>query len=183
MNGKIGKDRERKRMKHLLRGRRGVILRMSLVIMLVLFGMMDIVGAVTTDNHQVTVQVNAINELAISPKNNITLTISTATAGSEPDPVTDETCGLLWTTNETGKKITVETDLNQQDFTLKVVATSVTGGIAASEVNFSVVGTTATDFVTSISETVGSCTLKYTASATAAQGTGSDVHTITYTIL
>ncbi len=134
--------------------------------------------AADNDNHQVTVTVNAINEAAIAG-GNITLTISTATAGSDPDDATDATCTLAWTTNEASKKITVVTSEAAPTFTLKVVATGVTGGTAAAEVT---VSTTATDFVTGVATTTGGCTLGYTASATAAEGTGSDVHTITYTI-
>ena len=135
--------------------------------------------AANTASHTVTVTVAAINELAISG-GNITLTINSATAGSDPDDATDSTtCDLAWTTNEASKKITAETDLAAPTFTLKVTATSVSGGTAASEVTLS---TTPADFVTGIATTVGSCDLSYVASATAAQGTGSDVHTVLYTL-
>lgn len=135
--------------------------------------------AANNDSHQVLVQVSAINELAISGAN-LTLTIDSATAGSEPDDATDSTTtDLLWTTNQASKKITVATSLASQNFTLKVVAQNVSGGTAASEVTLS---TTAQDFTTAIATTTGSCDLAYTARATAAQGTGSDVHTVTYTL-
>ena len=129
-------------------------------------------------SHTVTVQVNAINELALTG-GNITLTISTATAGQQPDPATNSTCTLAWTANQANRKITVATSLLTQNFTLKALAQSVTGGTAAPEVTLS---NTAADFVTGVSRTTGGCTLRYTASATAAQGTGSDVHTVTYTL-
>ena len=135
--------------------------------------------AANNDNHQVTVQVSAINELAITGAN-LTLTINNATAGSEPDDATDSTtCDLLWTTNQASKKITVATSLASPNFTLKVVAQNVSGGSAASEVTLS---TTAQDLVTAIATTIGDCDLAYTVSATAADGTGSDIHTVTYTI-
>lgn len=135
--------------------------------------------AASSDSHTVTVTVSAVNELAISG-GGVTLTVSTATAGSDLDDATDSTtCDLLWTTNETSKKITVATDLAAPDFTLKVLADNVSGGTAAPEVTLS---TTAVDFVTGVSQSSGSCDLSYTASATAAQGTGSDSHTVTYTI-
>jgi hypothetical protein len=144
-----------------------------------LLGLIGLAMAGYTDNHTVTVQVQAINEAAISG-GNLTLTINTATAGQEPDDAVDNTmCDLAWTTNEASKKITVETDLAAPNFTLKVVAQNVTGGTAASEVTLS---TTADDFVTGVATTTGGCDLQYTASATAAQGTGSDVHTVTYTL-
>jgi hypothetical protein len=129
--------------------------------------------------HAVTVQVTAINELAVNG-GNVTLTIDSATAGSEPDAVADATtCDLLWTTNEATRKITVETDLAAPNFALFVIAQNVSGGTAAPQVT---VSTTAGDLVTGISETVGWCDLAFAAYATAAQGTGSDVHTIVYTI-
>jgi len=134
-----------------------------------------------TDNHTVTVQVLAINEAAITG-GDLTLTINTATAGQEPDDAVDNTtCDLAWTTNEATKKITVETNLAAPTFTLKVLAQNVTGGgAAAPEVTLSTTG--ANDFVTGVGQTAGGCDLQYTASATAAQGTGSDVHTVTYTL-
>jgi hypothetical protein len=133
----------------------------------------------SSDGHTVTVQVNAVNELAVSG-GNITLTVNSATPGSDLDDATDSTtCDLAWTTNQASKKITAETNLAAPNFTLKVVAQNVSGGTAAPEVTLS---TTAQDFVTGASQSSGSCDLAYTASATAAQGTGSDVHTITYTI-
>jgi predicted secreted protein len=136
--------------------------------------------AATTDNHQVTLTVSAINEVAISG-GNLSLTINSTTAGSDPDDAVDNTtCDLNWTTNEASKKITVATSLASQNFTLKVLAQNVTGGTAASEVTLS---TTAADIVTGISTTKGTCDLQYTGSATAAQGTGTDTHTtVTYTL-
>lgn len=134
--------------------------------------------AADNDNHQVTVTVSAINELAITG-GDITLTINTATAGSEPTDDTDVTTSVAWTTNEASKKITVATDLAAPTFTLTVNATAVTGGTSEGAITLS---TTPTDYVTGISTTVGGCTSTYTASATAAQGAGSDVHVVTFTL-
>jgi len=136
-------------------------------------------SAATTDNHTVTVTVNAINEIAIVG-GNISMTINTATAGDDPNNDVDATTGLLWTSNETGKKATIQTDLAAPSFTLKAVATGVSGGSAASEVTLT---TTAQDFITGIATTTGSGTIQYTSVATSAQGTGSDIHTITITIV
>jgi hypothetical protein len=146
----------------------------------VVLGLIGLAMAANTDNHTVTVTVEAINEAAITG-GDLTLTINTATAGQEPDDAVDNTtCDLDWTTNEATKKITVETNLAAPTFTLKVLAQNVTGGTAEAEVTLSTTG--ANDFVTAISTTTGGCDLQYTASATAAQGTGSDVHTVTYTL-
>jgi len=135
----------------------------------------------TTDNHGVTVTVGAINELAVLG-GNITITIDTATAGSDPNSEADsDTCDLAWTTNESSKKITVASTLSlaAQKFTLKAVAQSVSGGTAASEVTLSDVDTI---FVSGVAATIGSCDISYTATALASEGTGSDVHTVTYTL-
>lgn len=85
-------------------------------------------------------------------------------------------------------KITVASVCPGQRFTLQVVATNVTKGVAQPAVTL-VSGNPATDFIRDIPKTGaknGSCTLQYTASATFAQGNstelGNDVHTITYTI-
>ncbi|PKP61334.1 hypothetical protein CVT91_03415 [Candidatus Atribacteria bacterium HGW-Atribacteria-1] len=154
-----------------------------LVTLGLIFGLVGTAMAGNTDSHSVTVQVDAINEINVaggdSPAPAIILIISTAIAGSEPTEVTDTSCTLLWTTNQASKKITVVTNQASPTFTLKVLATGVTGGTAAAEVTLS---TTAADFVTAVATTTGICTLQYTASATAAQGEGSDAHIITYTI-
>jgi hypothetical protein len=142
-------------------------------------GLSGVAMGAATDNHDVTVQVQAINEVAVSG-GNITLTINSATAGQEPDDAVDNTtCDLAWTTNENSKKITVATNQGSPTYTLKVVAQNVSGGTAAPEVTLS---TTAEDFVTGVATTIGNCDLQYTASATAAQGTGSDAHQVTYTL-
>jgi hypothetical protein len=132
-----------------------------------------------TATQSVTVTVSSIDEVAVTG-GAVTLTINSATAGSEPDAASDSTTGLAWTTNDAGQKITVETDLASPTFTLQVLATGVTGGSAALE---QTVSHTAADFITGMSAQTGGCTLQYDASASAAQGTGSDGHTITFTML
>lgn len=131
-----------------------------------------------SDSHTVTVQVDAINEIAVA--GDVTLTIDSAVAGSEPIAATDSTATLAWTTNEVSRKITVATDLATPVYALTVDATGVAGGTTAGVVTLS---TTAQDFVTAISETTGNATLAYSATATAADGTGNEVNTVTYTIL
>jgi len=147
----------------------GIVLAVSLT---------GVVWAADNDNHTVTVTVSNSYEIAVSG-GNITLTINTATPGSDPDDATDATCGLGWTVNTTSKKIVVQTNQASFDHTLKVVATGVTGGSAAAEVTLT---NSPQDFVTGVAETLGGCTLNYTAQVTAAQGTQSVDHTVTYTI-
>ena len=124
--------------------------------------------------------VSAVNNVAITG-GNVTLTINSAVAGSDPTDASDATAGLTWDSDEGSKKITVVSDLGSPSFTLRVKATGLTDGTSAGQVT---VINSAQDFVTGIPVTVsGGCTLSYTASATATQGTGSDAHTITYTIM
>jgi hypothetical protein len=151
----------------------------ALLVAVLLTGFISVAWADDHDAHQVTVTVSAINELALTG-GNITLTINAATAGLNPDAEQDVTCGLVWTVTDTSRKITVATNQASFDHTLKVLATSVSGGTAAAEVTLT--NTDAHDLVTGVAETLGSCTLQYTASATAAQGMQTVVHTITYTI-
>jgi len=119
----------------------------------------------------------------------VDLTVSSASAGQQPTSTTNDVCRLQWTTlvMDDTKKITVQSSLATPSFMLKVSAVNVSAGdgTAAGQVTLS---TTAEDLVTNIPAAVlvsdpGTCTLHYTASATAANGTGSDSHTITFTIV
>ena len=146
-------------------------------------GLAGIAMAAGNDNHSITVTVSAINEIDAS--GTLELTINSATAGSDPDPVTDDTtCDLTWPTNEASKKITVETDQANPTFTLEVYGKNNSGGGTAqgSEADPVDVTNAGADFITGISTEYGTCDLFYKASATAGQGTGSDAHTVTYTI-
>jgi len=152
-----------------------------LLAVILLFSLSELSFAASTDNHTVTVTVAAVNEVAITG-GNITLTINSAVAGSDLTDATDGTCTLAWTTNEASKKVTVETTTSAaQLFGLTVEATGVIGGTSGGVITLTD-GAAASDFVTGISTTTGDCTLDYTASATAADGTGTDTHTVVYTI-
>lgn len=119
---------------------------------------------------------------------NQTMTINAGTAGGQPTNVVNTSCSLSYQRQSKISKITVATSCPGQSFSLGVVATNVTKGVAAPQVTL-VNGNPATDLVTSI-PTTGSrnatCTLQFTASSTFSQGNsndvGNDVHTITYTI-
>ena len=85
------------------------------------------------------------------------------------------------------KKITVESNVAVASFALTVNAVNVSpgDGTSAGQVTLS---TTAEDLVVDIPAGVllsnpGTCALRYRASATAANGTGSDAHTVTFTIV
>ena len=134
--------------------------------------------AADTASHTVTVTVSAINEVSISG-GNVSLAIN---SGSSSGPATASdatTADLLWSTNESNKKITVATSLATVDYPLTVEALNVTGGTSGGQVTLS---TTAQDLVTGISLTSGTADLSYEASAAASAGVGSNAHTVTYTI-
>ena len=118
----------------------------------------------------------------------VSLNITTATAGQQPVSDMDETGQLEWTTLETDaiKKITAQTSLGAPSFELKLTAINVSSGdgTSAGEITLS---TTPSNLVEDIRAgilvTPGSCTLRYRASATAGGGSGTDNHTVTFTIM
>lgn len=105
-------------------------------------------------------------------------------------PVANSARTLTYRRQVAISKITVSTSCPGQSFTLKVIAIGVPDGNAAPEVDL-LNGMPATDFIVNIPArpptTARTCNLRYTASATFAQGNstedGNDVHTVTYTIL
>ena len=120
----------------------------------------------------------------------IVLTISTAVAGGNPDPVSNEVSGLSYWTNPKTYKITARTNLVAPLFTLMVLAKNIqtggsgSGGTAQSQITLSTIDQDVIlGFSSGTLANPHTCTLEYTASATAAQGTGNDVNTITYTIV
>jgi hypothetical protein len=120
---------------------------------------------------------------------NINLTISSTVAGQDPSPAINGTGQLQWSTLELDptKKITAQTSLGSPKFILTDRAVNISSGdgTAAGEITLTI---SASDFVVDIPAGIpigdpGICTLQYKASATASDGTGTDVHTITYTII
>lgn len=126
----------------------------------------------------------------------LSLTVTSATAGSEPDDVSDATTELTWNGDSgvTGK-ITVSTVCPSQSFSLYVTLSvtswgSGTTGTEQSEVQLTDGMSDADlfrDIPTSAPGREGVATLTYRASSTVAQGNsadnGDDVHTVTYTIV
>lgn len=137
------------------------------------------------DNHSVTVAVATINEIRVD--NDVTLNITTATAGSDPDATSDNaTANLYWSTNAKNhtKKITVKTNQSTFVHTLTIEAQEIAGtgetfGTAAGTVTIS---NTDKDLITGIKQTAAHCDLNYSASTTAVNGDDDEVHTITFTI-
>ncbi len=108
-------------------------------------------GAFAADSttQTVTYEVSEINELAVSGSPGA-LTVSEATAGSQPDAVTDATTSYDVTTNATDRKLTAAIDTDMPaDVTLSLTAAAPTGATAAGKVSLTA---TAADLVTSITQ-------------------------------
>jgi len=121
---------------------------------------------------------------------NVTISITAGIPGPIPPSATVSTTGLRWRQETVDTKITISTICPGQKFTLRAVATGITGGgTPAPEVTLQE-GMPATDFIVDIpprKPNNGRCTVQYTAVATFEQGNslelGDDLHTITYTLV
>ncbi len=133
-----------------------------------------------TATQNVTIQVNAINQIAITG-GSPSLIVSTATAGSNP---TDATAAVSWaiTTNQINQKVTASINAAMPaNVSLAVNLVAPTGATSASSQTLS---TSAVDLVTGISTLAeGGLSATYTLSATAAAGVvASTTRTVTYTV-
>jgi len=120
---------------------------------------------------------------------NLVMNVTTGTAGAQPAAVTSTASSLRWRKQNVITKITVAASCPAQRFSLAVLATNLTYGVAAPQVSL-FNGMLATNFILSIptgNPLNKTCTLRYTASATFAQGNstelGNDVYSITYTLV
>jgi hypothetical protein len=120
---------------------------------------------------------------------NPVLNITTGTATTGLASVSSTTASLRWRRQNVVCRMTVSVSCPGQRFTLKVLATNLSSGVAAPEVNL-LNGMAATTVITNIptgTPTWRTCTLRYTASATFEQGTsaelGNDAYAITYTLV
>jgi len=132
--------------------------------------------------HTVTVNVATINNLAVSAgSTSLTIGAANVTAGQNlMGPVVNTATSLLWGINSSLKKVTVRTNLVAPKFTLKVLAVAPTQGTASAEVTLN---TTDKDFLINLGRSSGTCTLQYTGTALASTGTGTDSHTLTFSIV
>ena len=121
---------------------------------------------------------------------NVTLAITAAPPGPDPPTASSSSTTLRWSQERVETKITIATLCPGQKFTLRALATGISGGgMPAPEVTLQD-GMLAVDFVLDIpprKPNNGSCTVRYTAVASFEQGNstelGDDVHTVTYTIV
>lgn len=133
-----------------------------------------------TATQTVTLQVDAINLIAVA--GTPSLTISAAVAGGAPTSVTST--GNTWavTTNQTSAKITASiASTLGTGFTLSANMSAPTGGSSA---GYQALSTTAVDLVTGITKlNETGLTLNYKLDATSAAGTlSSTTRVVTYTI-
>src|SRR3954466_3670543 len=116
-----------------------------------------------TATQTVTLQVNAINQIAFNGAPS--LTVLTAVAGDAPTFVTSTGASWAVTTNETNQKITASIPLAlQSGVTLSVNLANPTGATSA---GYKALGTSSTDLVTGISTlNEGSLAVTYKLEAT-----------------
>jgi len=148
------------------------------------FNMTSMLHSASSDTQLINLEVTAINELAITSGGAISLTISTATAGSAPTDAVDATTTYAVTTNAgtDAKKITGAIDTNAPaSTTLSVNLAALTGSSSAGTQSLS---TTAVDLVTGVDSVAeGSKTITYTFSAGIAAGIiASTPRTVTLTL-
>jgi hypothetical protein len=128
----------------------------------------------------VTFQVNAINQIAFSGAPS--LTINTATAGSQPTPATFTTSTWAVTTNQTGAKITASIPTSMPaGLTLSV---NLGAPAAATSAGLKPIDVAAVDLVTGITKLYASgLSATYQLDATVAAGVvASGTRVVTYTI-
>jgi hypothetical protein len=136
---------------------------------------------IASSAHTVTLQVNEITLIAVNVGAvNLTINGSTAVAGENVMVATDETSSLLWGTNASARKVTVNTSLAAPLFTLRAVAVSPSTGTAAPE---AVLSTVSSDFILGIGRSSGTARIRYIFEALASQGIGTDTHVITFTVV
>ncbi len=137
--------------------------------------------AANTATQTVTIAVSAINEISVS-SGTVSLTVNSATAGSQPTNATDGSTSYAITTNESNKKITGQINSAMPaNTTLAINLVAPTGGSSAGTVTLS---TSPSDLVTGISTLAESGkTITYTLSATIAAGiVASTSRTVTLTL-
>jgi hypothetical protein len=134
-----------------------------------------------SDNHTVIVQVAEISVIDVTANTlNLNILDGDIQIGRDLMTVMDQTSSIFWGTNGSSRKITVNTDLASPLFELRLMASSPTRGTPAPEFTLS---TIPQDLLLDIGRSLGSSLLQYTGVAYASQGTGTDVHTITFTIV
>ena len=142
--------------------------------------MAGVATAAGAQTQTVNFEVKAINQFSIT-STAVTLTITSATAGSDPSPVSDASSVWSVTTNQTGAKISASIPTNMPTgLTLDVLLGAPAGATATART----LSTTSQDLVTGITKLkAGPMTVTYTLAATAAAGViAPDSRVVTYTM-
>jgi len=121
-----------------------------------------------TDTITVSYEVQAINELAISG-GPVSLIINSATAGSEPDDVTDSsTATYALTTNGTNKKLTARVDLAMPAEThLYLTLVAPTGATSAGEQELTETAVSVVTSIATVAESALGMTFRFSATVDA----------------
>lgn len=151
-------------------------------------GLAGVAMAAGSDSQNVVVTVDDINEVSLATASTaITIESGDAIAGtatvskSLASALANE---LSWTTNGTGKKITVAVTTTPTDYTLKVTGSNISGGTLAGEGAAVSLSDEAADFITGITTTAGDCDLQYTVDYNVSAGpVAEETNTVTYTIV
>jgi hypothetical protein len=167
--------------------RRFLIGELSKVTLAVAVGLvpMGAVFAANSATQNLTLEVSAINELTVSG-GDITLTVSAASAGSQPTAATSSVATYAITTNVASastKRITAQLNSNvPSNTTLTTTLAAPTGGTSAGAVTLT---TGAIDAVTAIPAVAqSSLQITYSFTATVSAGTVSATgRTVTYTLI
>jgi hypothetical protein len=111
-----------------------------------------------------------------------TLTINTATAGQQPDEVSDSSTTYSVTTNGSNKKITGALDSNMPQYTtLKANLAAPTGGTSAGDVTLSATSSNLVTGISTLAEQGKTITYKFSAQPEA--GTSiNDSRVVTFTL-
>lgn len=158
----------------------------SLMAVGICLGLSGMAGAAANDTQTVGYEVSAINELSVSG-DPAAMNVSTATAGVEPDAVSDATTTFAITTNcgDNGKKITASINTAMPSgVTLNINLAAPTGAVSSGDTDISNANVTALDVVTGIDGVAESAkTITYKLDATVAAGVvASATKTVTLTI-
>jgi hypothetical protein len=130
----------------------------------------------------VTLQVMELNKLDLvgGP---LKLEIGSINDGAvQPNPATDASTTLCWTSNGNTRKIAVGSNITSPKFILKIEAEDNRNGPWTMEPEITLSDNAPHDLVVGMERSSGSCTLKFTALASVEAGVGSEQHLITYTI-
>jgi len=130
-----------------------------------------------SSTHSVTIKVQKLNEMVVTRGNIPVYTTLSEKKSSAME--NSPNCALKWMTDRSGKKITVTINRASTNCKLRVQAENCMGGISANRVTLTV---SDQDFITGMSMRRGMCDLKYTANARVSVRTGTEIHTVTYTI-